>query len=73
MPAPPRTRPPARPPPPPPPPAHAPPARRMRTRGRAEDVVRERAGDVLLKNTLLKADHFPGAARAGRGQRVSRC
>jgi len=26
-----------------------------------EDVVRERAGDVLLKNTLLKADHFPGA------------
>ncbi|GBF92770.1 paladin [Raphidocelis subcapitata] len=27
---------------------------------KAEDVVRERAGDVLLKNTLLKADHFPG-------------
>ena len=22
--------------------------------------MRERAGDVLLKNTLLKADHFPG-------------
>jgi hypothetical protein len=25
-----------------------------------EDVVRSRAGDVLIKNTLLKADHFPG-------------
>ncbi|KIY98140.1 hypothetical protein MNEG_9823 [Monoraphidium neglectum] len=25
-----------------------------------EDVIKERTGDVLLKNTLLKADHFPG-------------
>lgn len=28
---------------------------------KAEDVVRNRRGDVLIKNTLLKADHFPGA------------
>ncbi|WIA11258.1 hypothetical protein OEZ85_011384 [Tetradesmus obliquus] len=27
---------------------------------KAEDVIRSRAGDVLIKNTLLKADHFPG-------------
>ena len=25
-----------------------------------EDVVASRSGDVLIKNTLLKADHFPG-------------
>jgi hypothetical protein len=25
-----------------------------------EEVVASRSGDVLIKNTLLKADHFPG-------------
>lgn len=27
----------------------------------AEHVIGERCGDVLIKHTLLKADHFPGA------------
>jgi hypothetical protein len=25
-----------------------------------DDVVSERGGDVLIKNTILKSDHFPG-------------
>jgi hypothetical protein len=27
---------------------------------KVDDVVANRNGDVLIKNTLLKADHFPG-------------
>lgn len=29
--------------------------------------MRERCGDVLIKNTLLKADHFPGESVRARG------
>ena len=29
-----------------------------------EEVVGTRCGDVLLRNTILKSDHFPGAALA---------
>jgi hypothetical protein len=27
----------------------------------AEEVIQGRSGSVLIKDTLLKADHFPGA------------
>lgn len=29
---------------------------------KAEEVILHRSGDVLIKNTLLKADHFPGVS-----------
>lgn len=29
-----------------------------------EDVIASRAGDVLLKHTVLKADHFPSECEA---------
>lgn len=37
-----------------------------------EDVVTSRAGDVLIKNTLLKADHFPGKLLRLGGQALDR-
>ena len=30
---------------------------------KVDEVVANRNGDVLIKNTLLKADHFPGKSR----------
>ena len=33
----------------------------------AEEVIALRQGEVLIKQTLLKADHFPGELGGGRG------
>ena len=30
---------------------------------KAEDVIADRSGDVLIKQTVLKADHFPSMQR----------
>ena len=38
----------------------------------AEEVIALRQGEVLIKQTLLKADHFPGEC-AGGGGRVGLC
>lgn len=32
----------------------------------AEEVIKGRSGSVLIKDTLLKADHFPGALQPQR-------
>ncbi len=29
-----------------------------------EDVIAHRSGDVLIKQTVLKADHFPSTTKA---------